>query len=70
MLEGDVGELVCEKFPSAGVLSGMWERFSDGKRIVVLTNLTDDKRTVKVHPDDADAFEATLEPASSIVVEL
>ena len=63
MLEG-------EQFPSEGVLSALWERFSDGKRIAIIINMNDDARSVTVEPEGAEAFELTLEPASSVIREL
>ena len=55
---------------SPGVITGMWERFSDGKRIAIIVNMNDDARSVTVEPEGAEAFELTLEPASSVIREL
>lgn len=66
-LEGDVGEISGPIISSPGVLSALWQKRDDGRRIAVLVNLTDQTRTVKVLPDDAAPFEITLAPVNAVI---
>ena len=45
----------------------MWQKNADQSRIVVLCNMTEQTRTVTVHPDDAEPFTVTLEPTSGLI---
>ncbi|MBP5312589.1 MAG: hypothetical protein J6112_07145 [Clostridia bacterium] len=69
-LEGDLGRLTGAGFDSLGVRSGMWRRKSDGKRIVTLVNVTEESRSFRVIPEDAEPFETSMDPISAKLIEL
>jgi len=66
-LEGDLGMLSGYQITTEGMLSAMWEKWQDNSRIVIVVNMTDERRKVKVSPEGADAFEVEMAPVSAIV---
>ncbi|MBQ7444362.1 MAG: hypothetical protein IJS71_00280 [Clostridia bacterium] len=69
-IEGDTGRMVCPGFDCAGVRSSMWMRNRDGSRIVILVNMTEEKRTVKAFPEGCEPLEFVLDPLSAVIKEI
>ena len=67
-LKGDVGEFALP-FGSNAVLSAMWE-IETGKKLVIVVNASDTRRTVDVFPDGEEEFCVSLAPESIHIREI